>query len=323
MFVLPRPPPPREGRRAVLAYTTRPVTELDDDAAASHTKRAVLSSLNNKVISNEGSEWFPCQPATQTYQDEFSARTNIMNSYLEGIAAMHTAFVVGCQEVVRASSHSLTFDEQWEREAIESDWAAEVWIVFSTHAVKILTSELVKEEAIARTAIEQFAATHFLCSLGTAEYIERRQIQQEFTDSLETSGVDGLLELVQLHVQDVALRTLSELTRYEVECRRYMKRLELLEREQRSLIVAERQCRLNLIAAHHTSVRMLVTTMIREGKDVLWATDGLLHLAGGCEDGHLGPLVEVSLRKLFDGSAALIQAHVKGWLARRRRWKRM
>lgn len=299
MFVLPKPPAHRDGRRRAT-FSSRPVSAADLISA-----RLAYSSANVRVVHDDGVNWFPAREENGTFQDEFAARTHIIHVMLTERDQLRQLFAEGHHTITATLLHQLVFDEQWEREAIATDGTKELWTQLSCEASVIVLSEVVKEERLGRTAIEQLAVTNLWLAVATAEYIARRCLAAEQAAALAAFHAREERERSRALVSSAATSDRRTIEAYEWDCHRYLCAQRTASQAVTELKLEETAMRMTIRSACDTSRRALLASHA-EGTLRLIFVQYTVKTMGDC-----------TVTQLLHDSATQVQRIVRGWRCRR------
>jgi hypothetical protein len=301
MFVLPRPPQYREGRR-VTQFSSRPVSATDA-AHALHPDRPNVHLT--RVVDDDGSSWFPASASNRTTQDEFSCRAFIIQAQLQEFSAMRDAFLRTRSVIIERHFHSLQFDEQWERECLEKDSRTELWFQITEEAQHCLLSDVVREERVGRASVEQLAMASFFSVVSTAEFISRRHLTASMFATMWDIQHQEHHARQYAAIASAAAKDLSLLKAFETSCREYFSNFHTVAKVHIAFLTDESTRRRQLLGAFWESRRIVVEYFAESTFSILWETEGSLQFTGNAKD-------------LLDIHATIIQAIVRGWLLRRK-----
>lgn len=299
-FILPRPPAHREGRRCEQFYS-RPVSTVDVKSALTEGQSTTLVG----IVDEDASQWFPAAATNRTSQDEFTGRTRIIQSHHEELFLIRAAHLQTRVTVLEQQMHSLVFDEQWEREAIQQDSQEYLWTLATGTTRQKLFEHLEHEEEVGRFAVLQLSIASFVSLVSTAEFVARRHLVSTFlTRLLEVRQLE-LEARQQSSIVIASLHNYNVIVAFEETCRKYLHLTRFVTAEQKEFVLEEALLRKQLVTSFWESRRIVVEYFAEEGVAVLWASSGKLSHG-------------ITAAAVLGANATAIQATFRGWSLRRR-----
>lgn len=305
MFVLPRPPNQRDGRRP-MNFSFRPVNDGDVSHHAAKLQPPPVTAAD-RVVHDDGVTWFPSSACNATFQEEFAHRTLIINERLGELDELRLRFSQTRTATLMQLEHALHFDEQWERETIIVDATADYWNMLRKTTIVIVASQLLREEQLGRASLERLAFATFLHSTVTGEYFSRQHMATKETVARSA--------LQQRHLREEQL--LAAVIEPERRDRKFLEEEAL--RRLNTLRIAESYggAATRLVVEEHWHRKTLMLTFFAAQRSiVLHAAESSMSLLFKLY--YLDALYPVSFWELMKLCAIRIQSEFRRWSAQRK-----